>query len=70
MSFHDDKSSHTGVYKKGGPTNIGSGDGHSHVTLEKLADRSPYDVRGRKIQPKAETNYEFLRQKRVCDNVA
>lgn len=65
VPFHDDKNTYTGVYKKGGPTNVGSGDGHTHVTLEKLADRSPYDVRGRKIQPKKETNYEFLRKKRV-----
>jgi len=39
--FHDDKSQYTGVYARGGPTNV---DGK--ITLSNLADRSGADARG------------------------
>ena len=63
VRFHDDKSLYTGVHAQGGPTNIGhGGDGSNNVTLEKLADRSPYDIRGRKIK---EQNPEYINAARV-----
>ncbi|EIE22274.1 P25-alpha [Coccomyxa subellipsoidea C-169] len=41
VKFHDDKSTYTGVYAKGGPTNVdGTGD------LSALCDRTPADARG------------------------
>ncbi|BDA43246.1 probable tubulin polymerization-promoting protein at N-terminal half [Coccomyxa sp. Obi] len=41
VKFHDDKSTYTGVYAKGGPTNVdGNGD------LSGLCDRTPADARG------------------------
>lgn len=43
VKFHDDKSTYTGVYKAGGPTNV-----DSTITLSNLLDRSPSDARGRK----------------------
>jgi hypothetical protein len=44
VKFHDDKSTFTGVYAKGGPTNI---DGK--ITLSNLLDRSVADARGVKL---------------------
>ena len=44
VKFHDDKSTYTGVYKNGGPTNI-----DNVITLSNLMDRSPADSRGRKM---------------------
>lgn len=41
VKFHDDKSTYTGVYAKGGPTNV---DGK--ISLSNLCDRSAADVRG------------------------
>lgn len=43
VKFHDDKSTYTGVYAKGGPTNV-----DSKITLSNLADRSPANARGMK----------------------
>ena len=63
VRFHDDKSQYTGVYRHGGPTNIGAGGDGEAVTLASLADRSAYDVRGRKIKQKQTSNYEYLRGK-------
>ena len=42
--FHDDRSTYTGVYARGGPQAHGDA-----VTLETLADRTPADSRGRKL---------------------
>ena len=41
--FHDDKSTYTGVYAKGGPTKI---DHHNDINLSNMMDRSKTDVRG------------------------
>ncbi|KAK9829714.1 hypothetical protein WJX72_007506 [[Myrmecia] bisecta] len=41
VKFHDDKSTYTGVYANGGPTNV---DGNKD--LKSLCDRSSADVRG------------------------
>eukprot|EP00949_MAST-11_sp_MAST-11-sp1_P000388 g388.t1 len=54
VRFHDDKSTYTGVYKRGGPTNLGGGGSGPAITLENLADRSPYDIRGRKLPSRAQ----------------
>ncbi|MEW5304921.1 MAG: hypothetical protein WDW38_010750 [Sanguina aurantia] len=43
VKFHDDKSLYTGVYAKGGPTNV---DKLAAGGLGGLLDRSPADVRG------------------------
>jgi hypothetical protein len=53
--FHDDVSSYTGVYKAGGPTTIGNGGDGAVITLSNLADRSAYDIRGRKIEKPSPT---------------
>jgi len=44
VRHHDDRSTYTGVYGRGGPTNSGD-----QITLETLADRTAYDIRGRKL---------------------
>jgi hypothetical protein len=44
VRHHDDRSTYTGVYGRGGPTNA-----HDQITLDSLADRSDYDIRGRKL---------------------
>jgi len=44
VKFHDDKSTYTGVYAKGGPTNV-----DNKITLSSLADRSGADARGVKL---------------------
>ncbi|KAL3132079.1 hypothetical protein ABBQ32_008689 [Trebouxia sp. C0010 RCD-2024] len=44
VKFHDDKSLYTGVYARGGPTNI-----EPSNELSALLDRSPADVRGVKF---------------------
>ncbi|GMI41112.1 hypothetical protein TrCOL_g12442 [Triparma columacea] len=41
--FHDDKSTYTGVYAKGGPTKI---DHLNDIRLENLMDRTETDIRG------------------------
>lgn len=47
VALHDDKSLYTGVYAKGGPTNVDT-DKYRH--LDQLLDRSDADVRGRKLE--------------------
>lgn len=47
MQFHDDKSTYTGVYASGGPTNVEKA---KLGGLAYLLDRSPADVRGVKMQ--------------------
>lgn len=46
VKFHDDKSTYTGVYAKGGPTNVDTGAGGKISDLSQLADRTKADVRG------------------------
>lgn len=46
VKFHDDKSTYTGVYAKGGPTTVDIGAGGKISDLSQLADRSGADVRG------------------------
>lgn len=41
VKFHDDQSTYTGVYARGGPTNV---DGNKD--LSSLCDRTPADNRG------------------------
>jgi len=41
VKFHDDKSLYTGVYARGGPTNV-----DNPITLSNLLDRSEADARG------------------------
>ncbi|EIE25016.1 p25-alpha-domain-containing protein [Coccomyxa subellipsoidea C-169] len=41
VKFHDDKSTYTGVYKKGGPSTV-----EPSKDLSALLDRSPADIRG------------------------
>ena len=41
VKFHDDKSTYTGVYARGGPTNV-----DNVITLSNLLDRSEADARG------------------------
>jgi hypothetical protein len=43
--FHDDKSLYTGVYAKGGPTNVDSGNGQIS-DISQICDRTSADVRG------------------------
>jgi hypothetical protein len=45
VRFHDDQSTYTGVYARGGPTNTNDG---YNLTLDVLADRTASDVRGTK----------------------
>jgi hypothetical protein len=45
--FHDDKSLYTGVYAKGGPTNVDAGNGQIS-DISQLCDRTSADVRGTK----------------------
>jgi len=45
VKWHDDRSTYTGVYAKGGPTNV---DKDKVRDLSQLADRSPADPRGSK----------------------
>ena len=45
VKFHDDKSLYTGVYAKGGPTNIGGGTG-GVSDISELCNRGTADVRG------------------------
>ena len=43
VRFHDDKSSYTGVYAQGGPTNV---DKQNVSDISQILDRSAADVRG------------------------
>jgi len=47
VKFHDDKTTYTGVYAKGGPTNV-----DHRITLSNLLDRSDADARGVKFNKK------------------
>ena len=46
VKFHDDKSLYTGVYAKGGPSNVDIGNGGGISDISQLCDRSGADVRG------------------------
>ena len=46
VKFHDDKSTYTGVYAKGGPTNVDAGRGGQVSDISQTCDRSGADVRG------------------------
>jgi hypothetical protein len=46
VKFHDDKSLYTGVYAKGGPTNVDVGSGGAISDISQLCDRTGSDVRG------------------------
>lgn len=46
VKFHDDKSTYTGVYAKGGPTNVDAGKGGHISDISQTCDRSGADVRG------------------------
>lgn len=55
VRHHDDKSTYTGVYGRGGPTTVDIGEtyislGGEGQGFKSLADRSEYDVRGVKVQ--------------------
>lgn len=45
VKFHDDKTLYTGVYAKGGPTNVDAGRGQVS-DISQLCDRTKADVRG------------------------
>lgn len=45
VKFHDDKSTYTGVYAKGGPTTVDAGRGKIS-DISQLCDRTGADVRG------------------------
>ena len=47
VRFHDDKSTYTGTHKNGGPETRGP---HMYPTLDTLLDRTPFDVRGRRLR--------------------
>lgn len=47
VKFHDDKSLYTGVYARGGPTNV---EKDKISDISSLCDRSDADVRGTKVQ--------------------
>lgn len=46
VKFHDDKSTYTGVYAHGGPTNVDAGRGGGVSDISQLCDRTGADVRG------------------------
>lgn len=60
VKLHDDKSQYTGVYAKGGPTNV---DKDKYVHLDGLLDRSDADVRGRKVDGIGNCNVQHLTHK-------
>merc|ERR1712232_1139084 len=45
--LHDDKSTYTGVYAHGGPTNVDYGRGADIHDISQLVNRQPADIRGR-----------------------
>jgi len=57
VKWHDDKELYTGVYAKGGPTNV---DTDKYVHLDGLLDRSDADVRGRKVDGIGNSNVQHL----------
>ena len=46
VKFHDDKSTYTGVYARGGPTTVDAGRGGMVSDISQTCDRSAADVRG------------------------
>ena len=46
VKFHDDKSTYTGVYAKGGPTTVDAGRGGMVSDISQTCNRSAADVRG------------------------
>ena len=46
VKFHDDKSTYTGVYARGGPTTVDAGKGGMISDISQTCDRSAADVRG------------------------
>lgn len=46
VKFHDDKSTYTGVYAKGGPTNVDVGKNGLISDISQTCDRSSADARG------------------------
>jgi len=46
VKFHDDKSTYTGVYAKGGPTTVDAGRGGMVSDISQTCNRSKADVRG------------------------
>ena len=46
VKFHDDKSTYTGVYAKGGPTNVDTGKNGLVSDISQTCDRSKADPRG------------------------
>jgi len=46
VKFHDDKSQYTGVYARGGPSNVDVGSGGAISDISQLCDRTGADVRG------------------------
>lgn len=46
VKWHDDKTLYTGVYAKGGPTNVDTGAGGNIGDLSQLANRGHANVRG------------------------
>lgn len=46
VKFHDDKSTYTGVYARGGPTTVDAGRGGQVSDISQICDRTKADVRG------------------------
>jgi hypothetical protein len=46
VKFHDDKSTYTGVYAKGGPSTVDAGRGGMVSDISQICDRTKADVRG------------------------
>ena len=46
VKFHDDKSTYTGVYARGGPTTVDAGRGGLVSDISQICDRTKADVRG------------------------
>ncbi len=46
VKYHDDKNLYTGVYAKGGPTNVDAGRGGQVTDISQTCNRSSADVRG------------------------
>lgn len=46
VKFHDDKSTYTGVYSRGGPSTVDAGRGAMVSDISQICDRTKADVRG------------------------
>ena len=68
VSFHDDKSTYTGFTRRAGWPILALGTATATSRWKSLQTVA-LTTWGAKIQPKVETNHEFLRWS-VCDNVA